>query len=145
MKKFIHLLRVRYAECDAQKVVFNGKYAEYVDVAATEYSRAVWGDYDDILAMGVDSQVVKLTINWQAPARFDDVIAISVSTSHIGNTSYAFAFEFHNHDSGTLVAIAETVYVMVSPTEHTKIAIPEDLKISLANGAPGVVVNQAGV
>jgi len=33
MKPFTLYLRVRYGECDAQKVVFNARYADYVDVA----------------------------------------------------------------------------------------------------------------
>ena len=75
-KPFTHYLRVRYSECDAQKVVFNAKYAEYVDIAATELMRVLWGPYEDVLASGVDNQVVSLTINWRAPAAFDDVLAI---------------------------------------------------------------------
>ena len=42
---FCYLLRVRYSECDAQKVVFNGRYSDYVDIAAGEFTRAIWGDY----------------------------------------------------------------------------------------------------
>jgi len=35
VKPFRYYLRVRYVECDAQKVVFNSRYAEYVDVSVT--------------------------------------------------------------------------------------------------------------
>lgn len=144
MKDFTHLLRVRYSECDTQKIVFNGKYAEFVDIAATEFTRAVWGHYNDILAMGVDSQVVNLTISWQAPSTFDDVLAIEVKAGHIGNSSYTLAFNIVNHVSGTQIATAEIVYVMVSATEFSKMSIPSDLKKKLIDGAPGVVVNHAG-
>lgn len=144
MKGFTHLLRVRYSECDAQKIVFNGKYAEFVDIAATEFTRAVWGHYNDILAMGVDSQVVNLTISWQAPSTFDDVLAIEVKAGRIGNSSYTLAFNIVNHVSGTQIATAEIVYVMVSATEFSKMSIPSELKKKLIDGAPGVVVNHAG-
>jgi acyl-CoA thioester hydrolase len=40
MKPFRYYLRVRYSECDSQKVVFNARYGEYVDLAVTEYVRA---------------------------------------------------------------------------------------------------------
>ena len=43
MVPFRLLLRVRYGECDAQQVVFNARYGDYVDVAATEFYRAVFG------------------------------------------------------------------------------------------------------
>ncbi len=46
---FTHLLRVRYSECDAQKVVFNAKFVEYIDVAVTEFMRYVWGGYNTLL------------------------------------------------------------------------------------------------
>ena len=35
--------RVRYGECDAQQIVFNARWADYVDIAATEYTRALFG------------------------------------------------------------------------------------------------------
>jgi len=145
MNNFRYLLRVRYSECDAQKVVFNGKYAEYVDIAATEFTRAIWGNYDDVLAMGVDCQVVNLTISWQAPSSFDDVIAINVCASHIGNSSYTLAFEISNYETGLKIASAEVVYVMVSATEYSKMAIPKGLKLKLEKGAPNRVVNHSGV
>ena len=145
---FTFYLRVRYAECDAQSVVFNGKYAEYADVAATEYTRAIWGDYSCILDRGVDNQVVNLNIDWYAPAHFDDVLAIEVQTSHIGNTSYSLEmvvrrFEAVASQSNPL-AIAKWTYVMVDTDAYSKISIPSDLRAALQRGAPGKRVNQAG-
>ena len=57
------LLRVRFAECDAQNVVFNGRYAEYVDVAITEYFRDVFGGYERWLAEELDMQIVRLALD----------------------------------------------------------------------------------
>ena len=37
---FRYYLRVRYIECDAQKVVFNSRYSEYVDVGFSKILRA---------------------------------------------------------------------------------------------------------
>ena len=145
MKNFTYLLRVRYSECDAQKVVFNGKYAEFVDIAVTEYIRAVWGDYNNVLAMGLDSQVVNLNISWQASSTFDDILAIEVNTRKIGNSSYTIGFELFDFETGNAVASAEIVYVMVSATEFTKRAIPDELKRKLEEGAANTVINHAGV
>lgn len=142
---FTYLLRVRYAECDAQHVVFNGRYADYVDVAVTEYTRILWGDYSDLLAHGSDNQVVSLKIDWQSPARFDDVLAIQVSTKHIGNTSYSLAVDFLQNSDKRIVAKAEIVYVMVSAHEHSKIPIPDVMKTPLEAGVPNVVIDHASL
>jgi acyl-CoA thioester hydrolase len=40
MNPFRYYLRVRYSECDAQKIVFNARYGEYVDLAVSEFMRS---------------------------------------------------------------------------------------------------------
>ena len=58
------LVRIRYSDCDAQGVMFNARYSEYVDVAVTEFYRQAFGSYQNMLDMGLDSQVVSLLIEW---------------------------------------------------------------------------------
>ncbi|HAB05505.1 MAG TPA: acyl-CoA thioesterase, partial [Alcanivorax sp.] len=64
-ERFRFRFRVRYNECDAQLVVFNARYADYVDLAMTEFMRSLGRDYKALLARGLDNQVVKMTLEWQ--------------------------------------------------------------------------------
>ena len=141
---FTLLLRVRYAECDAQQVVFNARYADYLDIAATEFVRAVVGGYQNLIEAGMDTQVVNLNINWQAPAKFDDVIAIQLSTARIGNTSYTLSAEMFDHASNTKLVDAQITYVMVDTQHYQKMPVPEHYRLALENAARGTVINQAG-
>ncbi|MEE8432111.1 MAG: thioesterase family protein [Candidatus Desulfatibia sp.] len=143
--EFCHLLRVRYSECDAQKVVFYGRYADYIDIAVTEFMRVIWGNYNDILSKGIDNQVVKLSINWKAPAHFDDVIAITVKSIRVGTSSYTLQVQFSNHKTAVNIASAEIIYVMVSAGEHKKMEIPKDMRKKLEEGSPGTTIDHAGV
>ena len=143
-KPFTHLLRVRYADCDAQAIVFNGKYVEYIDVAATEFIRVVWGGFNALFTRSLDQQVVNVNVAWKSPAVFDDFIAMSVESAHIGNTSYTLKLVFSNYGTGAAIATAEIVYVMISTQEHGKTAIPDDLREALEKGAPDLVVDHAG-
>lgn len=138
-------LRVRYAECDAQQVVFNARYADYADVAATEYVRAMFGSYENLLKLGMDNQVVNLQIAWKGSARFDDVLALKVTTSHVGNTSFAFKIDVFNHTTEQDIASVDLTYVMVDTERYQKCSIPEDIKKLLHQGGTGVVVDQSGV
>ena len=142
---FCYLLRVRYSECDAQKVVFNGRYSDYVDIAAGEFTRAIWGDYNDMLSKGIDNQVVSYSIDWQGPAHFDDVLAVRVKPKKIGNTSYSLQVDFYHYDNKKMIASAQIVYVMVSVDKHEKMAIPDLMRKQLESGAQGITVNHAGV
>jgi len=143
--EFCYLLRVRYSECDAQKVVFNGRYSDYVDIAVSEFVRVIWGDYNDILSSGIDNQVVSYSINWSAPAYFDEVLAITVKPLRIGNSSYELQVDFYRHDNQEPIASAKIVYVMVSVDQYKKMQIPDDVRNKLEKAASGVVVDHAGL
>src|SRR6266446_6229328 len=78
MPPFRYFLRVRYAECDAQKVVFNSRYAEYVDVGFNEFLRAA-GVHDQFVTGPLDFQLVKQTVEWKGPARFDQVLELAIA------------------------------------------------------------------
>ena len=143
--RFCLLLRVRYHECDAQKVVFNARYADYVDIAVTEFFRAVFGGYQDLMDTGLDTQVVRMLVEWKSSAKYDDILSIGVRTKHIGNTSFTLEVEIKEHFSHRAIAVAENVYVMVTVKKHEKIAVPEEVRRKLKHGAPGVVYNQAGI
>jgi acyl-CoA thioester hydrolase len=137
-------LRVRYGECDAQHVVFNARYADYIDVAITEYLRPVLGGVQAMLTQGIDTQVVHLSIDWQAPARFDEVIALHIRPERVGNSSYALSVRITRLDDGRELAMAKLVYVLVHAHSHEKLSINEDLRQRLMAGAPGVLVDQSG-
>jgi len=143
MQPFRYYLRVRYGECDAQRVVFNARYGEYVDLAVGEFVRAIGlnssGTFDDF-----DYQVVKQTTEWRAPARFDQVLEIAVRTQHIGNTSFTLAMDFRIAGSEPVIATVETVYVNVDPKQLVKVVLPDNVRQALTRGAPGVQVDHAG-
>ena len=144
MSRFRYFLRTRYSECDAQQVVFNARYADYVDLAMTEFMRALGRDYNALLARGLDNQVVKLTLEWQASARFDDVVDVRVRTLKVGTTSFVLEHEMVRVADGTPLCRAEVVYVMMSVEPFAKTPVPDDLRAALEQGAPQVLIDQSG-
>lgn len=139
------LIRVKYAECDAQAVVFNARYADYADIAATEFMREALGGYQTIIDQGLDNQVVSLKIDWQHSAKFDDILSLTVNVTKVGNTSFYMKIEMKDCASKRVVAIAQLVYVMVATTDFKKTPIPQKIKEQLLHGAPNVSVNMAGI
>jgi acyl-CoA thioester hydrolase len=140
---FTYYLRVRYIECDAQKVVFNSRYGEYVDAAMTEFIRAI-GFREQLVSGELDFQLVKQTTEWKAPARFDQVLAVSVAPRHLGNTSFTLITEFRLADDERLIAVVETVYVLVDAATLQKTPLPPAFRAALEAGARGTVTDHAG-
>ena len=140
---FRYYLRVRYGECDAQKVVFNARYADYIDLATTEFVRAL--GFGEALANGsLDYQLVKLTVEWKAPARYDQVLELSVYATRLGNTSFTLATEFRIAGRPEITVTAETVNVVVEAHTLRKTPLPPDFRAALEKGAAGVITDHAG-
>jgi acyl-CoA thioester hydrolase len=140
---FRYYLRVRYGECDAQKVVFNARYGDYVDVAVNELLRAL-GLGDQLIGGPLDFQLVKQTTEWKGSARFDQVLELQVSAGHLGNTSFTLKTEFRVAGDPALLASVETVYVLVESATLKKIALPPDVRSALLAGAAGQATDHAG-
>lgn len=136
--------RVRYGECDAQGVVFNARYADFVDISMNEYIRTLFGDYQQLLDQDLDIQVVSLTVNWKAPAKFDDVLEARIHAGRIGNTSFTLHLEFFRHGDGAFIADADVTYVLIQPSVLGKVTIPDHIRELLEKGAPGELISHAG-
>ncbi len=107
---FFHTLRVRWSEVDMQAIVFNGNYLNYFDVAFTEYWRAT--GLPDVLAQaeaGLEMFARKATVEYHAPARFDDVLDIGVRCADLGRSSMRFVLEIFKGDD--LLVSGEMTYV----------------------------------
>ena len=89
--RFFHRLRVRWAEVDMQKIVFNAHYLMYFDTAVADYWRALALPYEEAMhQLGGDLYVKKATVEFNASARMDDRLDIGLKCGRIGNSSMAF-------------------------------------------------------
>ncbi len=117
--------RVRYAEVDAQAVVFNSRYLEYFDIGLVEYWRAV-GLYSGAGLVGLpDVHVVRAVVNYRAPILLDEMVTICVRCSRIGTTSMTVQFELHCGDD--LRTTGERVHVVVAEVRGRPAPVPADV------------------
>ena len=139
---FRYYLRVRYIECDAQKVVFNSRYSEYVDVGINEFLRAA-GVLGDFITGPLDFQLVKQTVEWKAPARFDQVLELRIAATRLGTTSFTIGTEFRVAGEERVIVTVETIYVLVDGKTLTKLPLTDALRAALQEGAAGRVTDHA--
>ena len=121
---FFDSLRVRWAEVDMQGIVFNGHYLTYFDVAFTEYWRAT--GLPNVLVQAKEGREMfarKATIEYQASARFDDVLEIGVRCASIGCSSIRFLLEIHRGEDHLISG--ELSYVYADTAISKGVPIPE--------------------
>src|SRR5438445_5380774 len=127
---FVHSLRVRYAECDPQQIVFNANYFAYFDVAMTELWRAAIGHYGLMMERGVDMVVAEASARFLGAARFDDCVALEVSITRLGTTACTTRHRVLR--DGEALVEGTMAPVFVDPRTLEKLAIPAWLRGSLA-------------
>lgn len=125
--RFFHRLRVRWAEVDMQKIVFNAHYLMYFDTAIADYWRAMALPYEEAMhSLGGDLYVRKATIDFRASARMDDVIDVGMKCARIGNSSIVFEGALFRQDQ--YLVGCELVYVFADPATQTSKSVPAALR-----------------
>lgn len=125
--RFFHRLRVRWAEVDMQKIVFNAHYLMYFDTAISDYWRALALPYQATMDhFGGDLYVVKATVEFHASARVDDQLEVAMKCSRIGRSSMLFTGAIFRGDEHLISG--EIVYVFADPASQTARPVPPALR-----------------
>lgn len=125
--RFFHRLRVRWAEVDLQKIVFNPHYLMYLDTAMGDYWRALALPYEATMhGFGGDLYVKKASAEYHASARYDDVLDIGLRCERIGNSSLQFRGGVFR--GAQLLVEGELIYVFADPATQTARPLPQPLR-----------------
>ena len=122
-------IRVRYAEIDGQRVVFNSRYLEYVDVAVTDY----W-DWTGIAeALGdvwreAEFHVRRTEMDYLKPFVLGDTVEAFVRTERIGTSSLTQRFELAHAETGELHAVVTMVVVNVDLATGRATPLPSGVR-----------------
>ena len=129
-QRFVHHIRPRYAEVDAQGVVFNAHWLTYFDESQTRFFEALGLDPKVTFFSTFDVMVVKAVLEWEGPAGFDEDVAIAVRIPRLGTSS--FDIEYTATCNGDAACVGVITYVSVTPGTHDPTPIPEDVRRLLA-------------
>jgi acyl-CoA thioester hydrolase len=120
--KYAAHTRVGFSDTDAQGIVYYGRYLPYFDLARVEYHRHL-----DLLRVGTDYEFVMRasSVEYHAPARFDDLIEVFVRAARIGRTSVTFENAAYRAEDDALMVTAAQTLVFVDLDERKACPIPE--------------------
>jgi acyl-CoA thioester hydrolase len=120
--KFSAWTRVGFSDTDAQGIVYYGRYMPYFDLARVEYHRAL-----DMLRNDPEGEqfvMRALTVEYHAPAQFDDEIEVDVRIARIGTTSVTYEFAAYLRGDELAVMATQTI-VLVDLKERKACRVPD--------------------
>ena len=131
--KCVHRLRVRWAEVDMQKVVFNAHYLTYIDTAVAEYWRAAGIPYPEgyVERYGADMFLRKATVEYLGSAHYDEDLAVYCRVPKLGRSSMHLAFEIWREapePSPSPLITADLVYVNADLKTLKGAPLPQELR-----------------
>ena len=141
--RYSALARVWFSDTDAQGVVYYGRYLPYFDHARLEYHRhlGLLGTWT-----GAAEFVMRaLTVEYEAPARFDDLLEVFVRTSRIGRTSVTADCAAYRVADDALMCTARLTLVLIDTATRRPRPVTDEYRRAIAafegpslQGASGV-------
>ena len=93
-------VRVRYAETDAQRVVYHANYLVYMEVARGAFTRAVGLPYQEIEARGVHLVVADAKLRYKASAGYDDALVVLLRVKELRGRLVRFEYRIEHEETG---------------------------------------------
>ncbi|WNN49642.1 tol-pal system-associated acyl-CoA thioesterase [Siccibacter colletis] len=119
-------VRVYYEDTDAGGVVYHASYVAFYERARTEMLRHHHFSQQALMAERVAFVVRRMTVDYFAPARLDDMLDIQSEITTMRGTSMVFTQRILNAD-GTLLNQAEVLIVCVDPLIMKPRALPTSI------------------
>jgi acyl-CoA thioester hydrolase len=111
--RFVHEVRVRFAETDAMGVVHHAAYLPYLEEARVAFLRASGRPYETVRAEGVDLAVLEVFAAYRRPLRFDEVVRIHLQVAEMTMATFQIAYLLTVE--GETRATAVTVHGCIGP------------------------------
>ena len=121
--KYSAFTRVGFSDTDAQGVVYYGRYLPYFDQARVEYHRHL--GMLDRQQGGREFVLRACSIEYFAPARFDDLLEVFVRPARIGRTSVTYEHAAYRVDDDLLMVTAQQTLVLIDVAERKATRVPD--------------------
>jgi acyl-CoA thioester hydrolase len=121
--KFAAFTRVGFSDTDAQGIVYYGRYLPYFDTARVEYHRHLGllpehaGDEQFVMRAS--------SVEYFAPAVFDDLVEIFIRMARIGRTSATYECAAYRVEDDVLMVTAQQTLVLIDFEERRGTPIPD--------------------
>lgn len=121
---------MRYADTDQMGYVYYGNYARYYEIGRVEALRSLNLHYKEMEQSGVMMPVYDLNCKFHLPARYDDLLSISVKIARPPSVRIFFEYEIRNQDK-LLLNTGSTTLVFQNIQTGKLCQCPADLQAKL--------------
>src|SRR5213078_1014804 len=93
---YIHTHRVAYSECTVGNHIYYSRYLDLLEAARGEFFRSLGSTFLHWRERDVIFPVIEARLRYKAPARYDDILTITVGISTAERVRLNFAYHIEN-------------------------------------------------
>ncbi|MHB8056573.1 MAG: YbgC/FadM family acyl-CoA thioesterase [Desulfuromonadaceae bacterium] len=109
-------VRIYYEDTDSGGVVYHANYVKYMERARTEYFRSHGLLVAELAGNGFVFPVVKLEIDFKAPALHDDLLSVATSPVRVGGSSFTLSQKIVRKNDDKLLVEGLVTLACIGPT-----------------------------
>ena len=118
-------VRIYYEDTDAGGVVYHANYVKYLERARTEYFRCHGYLVAELARNGFAFPVVRLEIDFKAPALHDDLLSVATCPVRVGGSSVTLNQKITRKLDGKLLVEGLVTLACISPAFKARRLPPE--------------------
>lgn len=123
-------VRIYYEDTDAGGVVYHANYIKYLERARTEFFRGHGFFVAELAKNGFVFPVVRLEMDFKAPALHDDLLSVSTFPVRVGGSSVTLNQNIVRKADGKLLVGGVVTLACIGPSLKAR-RIPSEIRLML--------------
>lgn len=124
---------MRSYECDIYGHVNNAVYLRYLQEANLAFFNAAGWTPDLYSSLNIEWWPARINFEYLVPLRYGNTVDVTVKVTGIGPSHLLQSYEFHNRETGELVAHSITLSTLRDVGEGKPAQMPQSLREALTN------------
>lgn len=123
-----HVHRVRYRDCDPMGVVYHTHYLDFFEVARTEALREAGVRYRDLEERGIIMPVVDASLQYRAPAFYDDVLVVTARFPQTPTVRVPIEYTVRREGEDDILVSGDTTLCFMDAERRQPIRPPDTVR-----------------
>lgn len=120
-------VKVRFSEVDSLRIVWHGRYLEYLEDAREAFGHEHGLEYMYMYDQGFLAPMYDIKMKYLAPATTDDVLSVTITYRPARGAKLIFDYEIRREADGQLLFTAETTQLFTTHDGEFVLSCPDFL------------------
>lgn len=120
-------VKVRFSEVDSLRIVWHGRYLEYLEDAREAFGHEHGLEYMYMYGQGFLAPMYDIKMKYLAPATTDDVLSVTITYRPARGAKLIFDYEIRREGDDQLLSTAETTQLFTTRDGEFVLSCPDFL------------------